>query len=51
MPLWLQGAVELALVAALSYLAVVLLLAAVWYTNGFDNSTFAGATSVAGHTW
>lgn len=51
MPLWLQGAVELALVAALSYLAVVFLLAAVWYTNGFDNSTFAGATSVAGHTW
>lgn len=51
MPLWLQGAVELALVAALSYLAVVLLLAAVWYTNGFDNSTFAGAASVAGHIW
>lgn len=51
MPLWLQGAVELALVAALSYLAVVLLLAAVWYTNGFDNSTFADAASVAGHIW
>lgn len=51
MPLWLQGAVELALVAAVSYLAVVLLLAAVWYTNGFDNSTILGATSVAGHMW
>ncbi|MDO4897734.1 MAG: DUF6350 family protein [Rothia sp. (in: high G+C Gram-positive bacteria)] len=51
MPLWLQGVVELALVAALSYVAVVLLLAAIWYTNGFNDSTIAGATSVAGHIW
>lgn len=52
MPLWLQGSVELALVALASYLTVVLLLVAVWYTNGFNSSgTLAGAVSVAGHLW
>lgn len=52
MPLWLQGSVELALVVLTSYLTVVLLLVAVWYTNGFNSSgTLAGAVSVAGHLW
>lgn len=52
MPLWLQGSVELALVALASYLTVVLLLVAVWYTNGFNSSgTLTGAVSVAGHLW
>ena len=52
MPLWLQGSVELALVALASYLTVVLLLVAVWYTNGFSSSgTLAGAVSAAGHLW
>lgn len=51
MPLWLQGTVELALVAAGSYLVVALLLAAVWYTNGFNSGTLAEAVSVAGHVW
>ncbi|WP_237224066.1 cell division protein PerM [Rothia nasisuis] len=51
MPLWLQGTVELAFVAAGSYLVVALLLAAVWYTNGFNSGTLAEAMSVAGHVW
>lgn len=51
MPLWLQGAVELALVALSSYLTVGLMLIAVWYTNGFDTDTVTDALSVAGHVW
>ncbi|MGV3016528.1 cell division protein PerM [Rothia sp. 88186D007BW] len=51
MPLWLQGSVELALVALASYLTVVLLLAAIWYTNGFNSGTLAAAISAAGHIW
>ncbi|MFW0110776.1 DUF6350 family protein [Rothia sp. CCM 9416] len=51
MPLWLQGAVELALVALVSYITVGLMLTAVWYTNGFNTDTVAGALSVAGHIW
>lgn len=51
MPLLLQGAVELAFVAAGSYLVLALVLAAVWYTNGFNSGSLAGALSVAGHLW
>ncbi|WP_237188423.1 DUF6350 family protein [Rothia nasimurium] len=51
MPLWLQGTVELALVALASYLTVALILAAIWYTNGFNTANLAGAISVAGHLW
>ncbi|WP_421084455.1 DUF6350 family protein [Rothia nasimurium] len=51
MPLWLQGTVELALVALTSYLAVVLILTAIWYTKGFNTANLAGAVSVAGHIW
>ena len=34
MPLWLQGLVELGLKALGSYLTVLLLLLAIWYTRG-----------------
>lgn len=51
MPLWLQGTVELALVALASYLTVGLMLIAVWYTNGFNTDTVTDALSVAGHIW
>lgn len=51
LPLWLQGAIELFLVALIFYPTVVLLLTAVWYTKGFNDNTLAGALSLAGHIW
>lgn len=51
MPLWLQGAVELFSVAVLFYATVVLLLTAVWYTNGFNDGSLTAAFSLAGHVW
>lgn len=51
MPLWLQGAVELFSVAVLFYVTVVLLLTAVWYTNGFNDGSLTAAFSLAGHVW
>lgn len=51
MPLWMQGALELLLAAVFSYLAVVLMLVAIWYTNGFNNRDLQGVISLSGNIW
>lgn len=51
MPLWLQGLVELGLKALGSYLTVLLLLLAIWYTRGLAGSSLWEAAAVAGHIW
>lgn len=51
MPLWLQGFVELSLLALVSYLLLALLLVAVWYTKGFNSGSLSQAFSLAGHIW
>lgn len=51
MPLWMQGGLELLLAAVSSYLLIVLMLVAIWYTNGFNNRDFQGVASLSGNIW
>lgn len=47
MPLWLQGIVELVFTAALSFGLVLVLLMAVWFTNGFNRMDFPALATLA----
>ena len=51
MPLWLQGIVELVFTAALSFGLVLVLLMAVWFTNGFNRMDFPALATLASHLW
>ncbi|MEX3611361.1 DUF6350 family protein [Rothia sp. LK2588] len=51
MPLWMQGALELALAAAFSLVAVAVLLLAVWGANGFDNRDAFSVVTLSGQIW
>ena len=51
MPLWLQGALESAQAAIISALVVVLPLAAVWATDGFENRKVDFLARLAGQAW
>lgn len=51
MPLWMQGFLELLLTAVFSYFAVVLLIAAVWLTEGFGSQNVQGVVELAGNIW
>lgn len=51
MPLWLQGAIELVAVAAVSLLLTGLLMAAVWLAGGFDSLGVLGGLQLAGQVW
>ncbi|SDI18072.1 hypothetical protein SAMN05216555_101240 [Arthrobacter cupressi] len=51
MPLWLQGALESAQAAIISALVVVLPLAGVWATDGFENRKVDFLARLAGQAW
>ncbi len=51
MPLWLQGALESAQAAIISALVVILPLAGVWATDGFENRKIDFLARLAGQAW
>jgi len=51
MPLWLQGALESAQAAIISALVVILPLAGVWATDGFENRKVDFLARLAGQAW
>ena len=51
MPLWLQGVIELIVVAAVSLLLTGLVMAAVWLAGGFDSLGVLGGLQLAGQVW
>ena len=51
MPLWLQGVIELVVVATVSLLLTGLLMAAVWLAGGFDSLGVLGGLQLAGQVW
>lgn len=51
MPLWMQGAIELLMTATLSFLAVLVLLLAVWFAGGFDSRSLVGVSQLSSQIW
>ncbi|MDO4917145.1 MAG: DUF6350 family protein [Rothia sp. (in: high G+C Gram-positive bacteria)] len=51
MPLWLQGVIELLITAAVSIVAVLVLLTAVWFAGGFDDRDLLGVARLSSQIW
>lgn len=51
MPLWMQGALELLITAVLSFVAVLILLLAVWFAGGFTDASLVGVSQLASQIW
>lgn len=51
MPLWMQGALELLITAAISYAAVIVLFMAVWFAGGVDDANILGIAQYSGIMW
>lgn len=51
MPLWMQGFLELLLTTVYSFLIVALIIAAIWFNNGFGSQDFQGVLQLSGNIW